>query len=67
MKVKVIILEAEEGGYTAEVPALPGCCTEGDSKAELVANLREAVEGILQSEDSPLQSGEGWHEEEIDL
>ncbi len=48
MKIKAIIHEAEEGGYWAEVPSLPGCVTEGDSWEELINNLREAVEGCLE-------------------
>jgi predicted RNase H-like HicB family nuclease len=48
MKIKVIIHEAEEGGYWAEVPALPGCITEGDTWDELIANIKEAVEGCLE-------------------
>lgn len=47
MKVKVLIHEAEEGGYWAEVPALPGCATQGETFEELLANLYEAVEGCL--------------------
>jgi predicted RNase H-like HicB family nuclease len=47
MKVKVIIHEVEEGGYWAEVPAIPGCATQGDSFEELLANLHEAVEACL--------------------
>ena len=47
MKFKAIIHEAEEGGFWAEVPALPGCVTQGDTKAELELNLREAIEGWL--------------------
>jgi predicted RNase H-like HicB family nuclease len=47
MKVKVIVHEAEEGGYWAEVPAIPGCATEGDTWDELMANLHEAIEGCL--------------------
>ncbi len=47
MKLKVIVHEAEEGGYWAEVPAIPGCATQGDSFEELLANLYEAVEGCL--------------------
>ena len=47
MKLKVIIHEAEEGGYWAEVPAIPGCATQGDSFEELLANLHEAVEACL--------------------
>jgi predicted RNase H-like HicB family nuclease len=48
MKIQAIIHEAEEGGYWAEVPALPGCITEGDSWEELIDNLRDAVEGCLE-------------------
>ncbi|MBE2234564.1 MAG: type II toxin-antitoxin system HicB family antitoxin [Anaerolinea sp.] len=47
MKLKVIIHEADEGGYWAEVPAIPGCATQGDSFEELLANIHEAVEGCL--------------------
>jgi predicted RNase H-like HicB family nuclease len=47
MKLKVIVHDAEEGGYWAEVPALPGCATQGDSFEELLQNLYEAVEGCL--------------------
>lgn len=47
MKLKVVIHDAEEGGYWAEVPAIPGCATEGDTFEELLANLYEAVEGCL--------------------
>ena len=44
MKVKAIIHQAEEGGYWAEVPALPGCVTQGETEEEVTSNLREAVE-----------------------
>ena len=47
MKLKVIIHEAEEGGYWAEVPSIPGCATQGDSFDELLSNIYEAVEGCL--------------------
>ena len=47
MKIKVVIHEAEEGGYWAEVPAIPGCVTQGDTFEELLNNLYEAVEGCL--------------------
>jgi predicted RNase H-like HicB family nuclease len=47
MKIKVVVHEAEEGGYWAEVPALPGCATQGDTMEELTANLLEAIEGYL--------------------
>ena len=47
MKLKVIIHEAEEGGFWAEVPAIPGCMTQGETMKELIENLYEAVEGCL--------------------
>jgi predicted RNase H-like HicB family nuclease len=47
MKLKVILHRAEEGGYWAEVPAIPGCATQGETFEDLLANLYEAVEGCL--------------------
>lgn len=47
MKLKVVVHEAEEGGYWAEVPAIPGCATQGESFEELLSNLYEAIEGCL--------------------
>lgn len=44
MKLKVLIHTAEEGGFWGEVPALPGCFSQGETKAELLANIREAIE-----------------------
>ena len=43
MKIKAIVHEAEEGGFWAEVPAIPGCATQGETIDELLANLREAI------------------------
>ena len=48
MKLKVLIHSAEEGGFWAEVPALPGCVSEGDTLEETLANIREAAEGWLE-------------------
>ena len=45
MKLKVVVHEAEEGGYWAEVPAIPGCATQGETFEELLKNLYEAAEG----------------------
>jgi len=50
MKIKVVVHEAEEGGYWAEVPAIPGCATQGESFEELLKNLYEAIEGCLEVE-----------------
>lgn len=66
IKVKVIVHEAEEGGLWAEVPALPGCFTQGENRAELLANLRDAVEGCLLAGSGLPTAAEG-REEEIEL
>jgi len=50
MKIRVIVHEAEEGGYWAEVPAIPGCATQGETFEELLQNLYEAVESCLSVE-----------------
>jgi predicted RNase H-like HicB family nuclease len=47
MILKAVIHRAEEGGFWAEVPALPGCFTQADTEEELKSNIREAVEGWL--------------------
>ncbi len=47
MKLRVVIHEAEEGGFWAEVPSIPGCATQADSFEELLSNLCEAIEGCL--------------------
>lgn len=47
MKLKVVIHQAEEGGYWAEVPAIPGCATQGETIQELIQNIYDAVEGCL--------------------
>jgi len=52
MKIKVIVHEAEEGGFWAEMPAIPGCASQGETMEELLANIHEAIEGCL-AVDSP--------------
>lgn len=55
MKLKVIVHDAEEGGYWAEVPAISGCATQDDSFEELLQNLYEAIEGCLSVDILPSQ------------
>jgi predicted RNase H-like HicB family nuclease len=57
MKIKIVVHEAEEGGFWAEVPAIPGCATEGETMDELMVNLRDAIEGCLSVEVSPPEPG----------
>jgi len=59
MRLKVVVHEAEEGGYWAEVPAIPGCATQGDTFEELLANLYEAVEGCLSVDVEPQKRAAG--------
>lgn len=56
MTLKVLIHPAEEGGFWAEVPALPGCVSQGETVDEVRANVREAIEGWLLAEDSSVHT-----------
>jgi predicted RNase H-like HicB family nuclease len=44
MRYTVILEQEADGGYVASVPALPGCVSQGDNRADVLANIREAVE-----------------------
>lgn len=50
MNIKIVVHEAEEGGFWAEVPALPGCVSQGDTLEELIDNIREAIHGWLDAD-----------------
>jgi predicted RNase H-like HicB family nuclease len=65
MKLKIVVHEAEEGGYWAEVPAIPGCCTQGQTFEELLENLYEAVEGCLAVDITTVSIGENGRIVEI--
>ena len=43
MKFRVVLEPSEEGGFTAIVPGLPGCVSEGETREEVLANVREAI------------------------
>ena len=51
MTLKVVIHPAEEGGFWAEVPALPGCVSQGETVEDVRANVGEAIEGWLLEEE----------------
>ena len=57
MTLKVLIHKAEEGGYWAEAPALPGCVSQGETMDEVRTNIREAIEGWLLAEEGAAQTG----------
>ena len=48
MKLKIYLEPSDDGGYTAVVPSLPGCISEGDTKEEALKNIREAIELYLE-------------------
>jgi predicted RNase H-like HicB family nuclease len=49
MKYRVLIEQDEDGMFVAHAPALPGCVSQGSSRDEALANIREAIEGYLES------------------
>ena len=59
MKVKVILEKQEEGGYTAYIPSLPGCVSQGETKEEALKNIKEAIELYLEAEVNEMISYEG--------
>ena len=65
MKIKVIVHDAEEGGFWAEVPAIPGCATQGETFEELLQNLYEAVEACLSVDEPNGPTDEGGRVLEI--
>jgi predicted RNase H-like HicB family nuclease len=44
MRYTVVLEQESDGGYVASVPALPGCVSQGDTRAEALSNIREAIE-----------------------
>jgi predicted RNase H-like HicB family nuclease len=54
MKLKVVLEKSEDGGYTVTVPSLPGCISEGNTKNEALANIKEAIELYLEPVDDDL-------------
>ena len=56
MTLKVLIHAADEGGFWAEVPALPGCVSQGETVDAVRTNVREAIEGWLLAEDSAVRA-----------
>ena len=56
MTLKAIVHKAEEGGFWAEVPSLPGCLTQGETHEELKANLLEAIELWLSVDNKAMES-----------
>ncbi len=57
MKIKVVLQESEDGGYTVYVPGLPGCISEGETKEEALENIREAIELYLEPGEDDIPPG----------
>jgi predicted RNase H-like HicB family nuclease len=51
LRVEVVLEPSDEGGFTVHVPSLPGCVSEGDTRAEALTNIREAIELYLEPVD----------------
>jgi len=61
MNLKVVIEPGEDGGFVAHVPALRGCWSQGATRDEAVANVREAAEAWLESDqDLPIVAGSNF-------
>ena len=58
MKLQVVLRKSDEGGYTVFVPALPGCLSEGDTRDEALANIRDAIELYLEPVDDDRDFGD---------
>lgn len=58
MKLKVILASSEESGYTAIVPSLPGCISEGETREETLKSILEAIELYLEPVDDDMHSSE---------
>ncbi len=56
MKFKILLEVSEDGGFTAIVPSLPGCISEGDTKTEALKNIQEANE-VGDDESDKFKSG----------
>ena len=59
MKLQVVLEPSDEGGFTASVPSLPGCISEGDTRDEALRNIREAIELYLEPIDDDIFGRDG--------
>jgi predicted RNase H-like HicB family nuclease len=58
VNLKIILEPSDEGGYTAYAPTLPGCVSEGDTREDALANIREAIELYLEPVEDDLAGKE---------
>jgi predicted RNase H-like HicB family nuclease len=67
MHLKVVLEPSDEGGFTVYVPSLPGCVSEGDTREEALANIREAIELYLEPVEDDMTYASGTEVAEIAL
>lgn len=67
MKLQVVLEPSEDGGYTAYVPSLPGCISEGETRDDALANIREAIELYLEPTEDDSMLSQGSEVEELAL
>ncbi len=67
MVFRIVLEPSEDGGYTALVPSLPGCISEGDTIEDAMRNIREAIELYLQPVDDDHELAEGAVVKELAL
>lgn len=57
MKLKVLVQPGETSGYVVHIPALPGCWSQGATREEALANIREAAEGWIEAQQDKIEKG----------
>jgi predicted RNase H-like HicB family nuclease len=65
VKLTIVLEASDEGGFTAYVPSLPGCISEGDTRDEALGNIREAIELYLEPVDDDLAGRDGLEVAEL--
>jgi predicted RNase H-like HicB family nuclease len=65
MKLRIVLEPSDEGGFTVYVPSLPGCISEGDTEAEAVANIREAIKLYLENAEDDSLPGDSAKVKEL--
>lgn len=60
MKLKIVLEPSDEGGFTAYVPSLPGCISQGETEKEAMQNIKEAVELYLEPVEDDLVIPKDW-------
>ncbi len=65
MKLKVVLEPGEQSGFVARLPALPGCWSQGETREEALANVREAAEGWLEAQQDKFDRGTAATEFEL--